>query len=53
MGIDEKKTLQEKYGDSIGKANVTGYCIKFKSLKDVNLDALKDAIQQGFEQTRA
>lgn len=52
MGIGEKKYLQEKYGDSIGKANVTGYCIKFKALKDINLQILRDAIQDGIEQTR-
>jgi hypothetical protein len=53
MGMDDKKYLQEKYGDSIGKANVTGYCIKFKALKDIDLDTLKEAIQDGIEQTRA
>jgi hypothetical protein len=53
MGIDDKKYLQRKYGDSIGKASVTGYCIKFRALKDINLDSLKEAIQDGVEQTRA
>ncbi len=53
MGLDDKKYLQEKYGDSIGKANVTGYCIKFKSLKDINLGTLKEAIKDGIQQTRA
>jgi hypothetical protein len=53
MGIDDKKYLQEKYGSSIGKATVTGYCIKFKALKDIDLDTLKQAIQDGIEQTRA
>ena len=37
----------------IGKANVTGYCIKFQSLKDINLDTLKEAIKDGMQQTRA
>ena len=53
MGLDDKNYLQEKYGGSIGKANVTGYCIKFKSLKDINLDILKVAIKDGIQQTRA
>jgi hypothetical protein len=53
MGLDDKQYLQEKYGDSIGKANVTGYCIKFKSLKNINLDTLKEAIKDGIQQTRA
>lgn len=53
MGMDDRKYLQKKYGNSIGKANVTGYCIKFKALKDINLDTLKEAIQDGIQQTRA
>ena len=53
MGIDDKKYLQEKYAHTIGKASITGYCIKFKALKDIDLDILKGAIQDGMEQTRA
>ena len=49
MGIDDKKYLAETYGKTIGKANVTGYCIKFKSLKDINVDILKLAIKNGIE----
>jgi hypothetical protein len=33
------------YADSIGKASITGYCIKFKSLKDIDLDVLVSAIR--------
>ena len=32
---------------TIGKASVTGYCIKFKTLQDVDLAVLRDAVQQG------
>ncbi len=53
MGIDDKDYLRRKYADAIGKANVTGYCIKFKALKDIDFDVLKKAIQDGFEQARA
>ena len=53
MGIDDKNYLKRNYADVIGKANVTGYCIKFKALKDIDLDTLKKAIQDGIEQTRA
>lgn len=49
MGLDDKSFLSEKYGKSIGKANVSGYCIKFKSLKDLNTTILYEAIQYGFE----
>ena len=49
MGIDDKKYLAETYGKKIGKASVSGYCIKFKGLKDINIDVLKSAIQDGVE----
>lgn len=45
MGIDDKKYLPDRYGKKIGKATVTGYCIKFKQLKDIDMDVLKEAIQ--------
>ena len=53
MGIDDKKYLQEKYAPAIGRASITGYCIKFKALKDIDLEILKQAIQDGIERTRA
>ena len=53
MGIDDKKYLQEKYAGTIGKASITGYCVKFKALKHINLDTLKEVIQDGIERTRA
>src|ERR1700736_5127221 len=34
LGIEDKKFLAKTYGKKIGKASVTGYCIKFKSIKD-------------------
>lgn len=49
MGHSDKTFLAKTYGDKIGKANVTGYCIKFKTLKDINIDVLVEAIQNGFE----
>ncbi len=47
MGIEDKKYLPETYGKTIGKASVTGYCIKFKTLKDINIDVLESAIRDG------
>jgi hypothetical protein len=47
MGVKDKKYLAGTYGKKIGKASVTGYCIKFKTLKDINIDILKDAIRYG------
>ena len=51
MGIEDKKYLSETYGKTIGKASITGYCIKFKSLKDINIDILENAILDGVKQT--
>ena len=47
MGMEDKKYLPETQGKKIGKANVTGYCIKFKALKDINIDILEEAIKEG------
>ena len=51
MGMEDKKRLPETYGKIIGKASVTGYCIKFKRPEDINLDILASAIREGVEQT--
>ena len=50
MGIKDKKYLADTYGKKLGKASVTGYCIKFKTLKDINMDILEAAIRYGVEQ---
>ena len=49
LGIEDKKYLAQTYGKELGKASVTGYCIRFKTLKDINTDVLKAAIRFGFE----
>ncbi|MBB6372474.1 DUF1801 domain-containing protein [Chryseobacterium shigense] len=50
LTISDKTYLAKTYGQEIGKASVTGYCIKFKALKDINIEILKAAIRDGFEQ---
>jgi hypothetical protein len=50
LGIEDKKYLAQAYGKDLGKASVTGYCIKFKTLKDINIDVLKAAIRYGVDQ---
>jgi len=47
LGIDDKKYLSETYGKDLGKATVTGYCIRFKGLKDINVETLEAAIRDG------
>ena len=49
LGIKDKKYLAQTYGKELGKASVTGYCIRFKSLKDINVETLEAAIRFGFE----
>ena len=51
MGIKDKKYLAQTYGKKLGKASVTGYCIKFKTIKDINIDILQSAIRDGVEAT--
>jgi hypothetical protein len=49
LGIKDKKYLAQTYGKKLGKASVSGYCIKFKALKDINLDVLEAAIRYGVQ----
>ena len=51
MGIDDKKYLSRTFGKKLGKASVTGYCIKFKTLSDIKIDVLKTAMRYGIKQT--
>jgi hypothetical protein len=53
MGIEDKKYLAKTYGKKLGKASVTGYCIRFKALKDIDTDILVAAIRDGVEMTGA
>jgi hypothetical protein len=47
LGLDDKTYLARTYAASIGKASVTGYCIKFRSLADIHVDVLEAAIRHG------
>jgi hypothetical protein len=49
LGIEDKKYLAEVYGTQLGKASVTGYCIRFKTLRDINTEILEAAIRSGFK----
>jgi hypothetical protein len=51
LGIKDKTYLAQTYGKNIGKASVTGYCIKFKMLKDIHIDVLEAAIRYGVKAT--
>lgn len=51
MGLDDKTYLAETYGGELGKASVTGYCIKFSALRNIDLDVLEAAIRDGIART--
>ena len=49
LGINDKTYLARTYGNKLGKATVSGYCIRFKTLKEINIDILEAAIRYGVE----
>src|ERR1700760_790326 len=49
LGMSDKKYLSNTYGKKIGKASVTGYCVKFKALQDINIEILEAAIRDWFK----
>jgi hypothetical protein len=51
LGIKDKTYLAKTFGKELGKASVTGYCIKFNKLKDINVNVLEDAIRYGVDAT--
>ena len=51
LGIEDKQYLVQTYGKEIGKASVSGYCIKFKALKDIKIAILEAAILDGVKAT--
>jgi hypothetical protein len=51
LGIEDKTYLAKTLGKKLGKASVSGYCIKFKALKDIDIATLEAAIRYGVEAT--
>jgi hypothetical protein len=49
LGIRDKTYLVQTYGKRLGKAKVSGYCIRFKTLKEIKIDVLEEAIRYGVE----
>jgi len=49
LGIEDKTYLTKTFGKTLGKASITGYCIRFKTLNDINIDILEAAIRFGFD----
>ncbi len=53
MGLDDKTYLAATYGAALGKARVTGYCIKFSTLRHVDLAVLEAAVRDAVARTGA
>ena len=51
MGLSDKTYLPQTYGNRLDKAKVSGYCIRFKALKDIDIQILEAAIRDGVQQT--
>jgi hypothetical protein len=51
MGLDDRTYLAKTWGSQLGKANVTGYCIRFTTLRNISIAVLEAAIRDGI--TRA
>ena len=51
IGLDDKTYLAKTYGADLGTASVTGYCIKFSALRNINLDVLEAAVRDGITRT--
>ncbi len=45
MGLKDKSYLADTYKATLGKATITGYCIRFKKLSDIDTDVLRTAIR--------
>lgn len=51
MGLKDKTYLARTYAGELGKASLTGYCIKFRAVRDINVAVLSAAIRDGVKQT--
>jgi hypothetical protein len=52
LGLDDKTYLSRTYGSTIGKATVTGYCIRFRRLSAIDPEVLHAAIRHGMSLDR-
>lgn len=51
MGLEDRTYLLTRYGQAIGKASVSGYCVKFKTLTDINIEVLEQMVRDGVAAT--
>jgi hypothetical protein len=48
IGLKDKNILKKTFGETLGKSTITGYCVKYKRLSDLNSETLEQLIQFGF-----
>jgi hypothetical protein len=51
-GLDDKTMLSRTFGGRLGKASITGYCIKFRKLGDIDMDVLDEVFRLGLKAQR-
>ena len=45
MGLKDKSYLSDTYKATLDKATITGYCIRFKKLSDIDVDVLRTVVR--------
>jgi len=49
IGLADKTYLAQTWGTRLGKASVTGYCIRFRTLGDIDMAVLEEVIRFGLD----
>ena len=49
IGLEDRTYLARTFGKTLGKASITGYCIRFRTLGDLDMAVLDEVIRTGFE----
>jgi len=49
IGLADKTYLAQTWGTRLGKASVTGYCIRFRTLGDIDMAVLEEIIRFGLD----
>lgn len=49
LGKKDKAYLARVFGKKLGRASISGYCIRFRELKDINRDILESVLWYGLE----
>jgi len=44
IGLKDKTFLSAQFGNRIGKAKITGYCVSFKAVQDIHLEVFDELI---------